>query len=224
VRAVEAGARKAPGTRTPTAYSDATHYGAPVQIDVFETGNGQIEVPGVSDKTPDTVIYLSRPGDGGQWSVETQDVPKINGLQARNLDDLAAKVADTLGISGRVSVYDIERDRAKGSHAFDYVAKTAPAAPEQAPRSSAFNPRVADGGNLPARREGETDGMYHVRVAPSDTAAENLLKGYSIAGLKAMARDAGIPGTASMSKAKLIEALMLPRRRYWDSIAVERQR
>ena len=96
--------------------------------------------------------------------------------------------------------------------------------PAQAPRTEAFNPRTATGGNLPPRREGETDGMYQVRVAPNDDAAERLLNGYTLAGLKAMARDAGIPGAASMSKTALVQALMGPRRRYWDSIALSDQR
>lgn len=93
--------------------------------------------------------------------------------------------------------------------------------PERAPRSEPFNPARANGGNLPPKREGETDGMYNIRVAPTDDAAEKQLRGYSIAGLKAILREAGLP--TGGTKEQLIERAMGPRRRYWDSIGIERR-
>lgn len=135
--------------------------------------------------------------------------------EARREDNLAAAIRGEqvkgVGPVTRAKLYD-QRMALVGAEQ---------AATERAPRSEAFNPRVASGGNLPPRREGELSAMHDIRIAPSDDAAERLLNGYSVSGLRALARDAGFSPPSGASKAQLVDLLMGPRRRYWDSIALE---
>lgn len=96
------------------------------------------------------------------------------------------------------------------------------AAAERAPRSEPFNPRVANGGNLPPRREGENDTAYSIRTAPSDDAARRLLNGYSVGGLRALLRSMNLSAPSGSNKADLVERAMQPRQRYWNSIAISK--
>jgi hypothetical protein len=70
-----------------------------------------------------------------------------------------------------------------------------------------FNPRVANGGGMVPRRDGETDTAYSLRTAPSDDAAKRLLEGYNAAGLRAIARDNGITVLSSATKRDLVDKL-----------------
>lgn len=58
------------------------------------------------------------------------------------------------------------------------------------------------------RIEGESDRAYEIRTAPSRFAAESLLKGNTLGGLRAFARAEGVVTTSSDTKAGLVERLM----------------
>lgn len=154
-------------------------------------------------------------------AVDTRELTYLKGLgEPFHIDENAPAAWRRLLAQGKV-------EPTGGSYDGKPLYRVAGAAPAAAPgrtvHPAPFNPATAAGAALPPRREGEGDAMYSIRSAVSDSVAETLLRGYTIPGLKAMARDAGIPGGGSMSKTQLIAALMLPRRRYWDSVAVERQ-
>lgn len=154
-------------------------------------------------------------------AVDTRELTYLKGLgEPFHLDENAPAAWRRLLAQGKV-------EPTGGSYDGKPLYRVAGAAPAAAPgrtvHPAPFNPAAAAGAALPPRREGEGDAMYSIRSAVSDSAAETLLRGYSVAGLKAMARNAGIPVPSGATKDSLIAALMLPRRRYWDSVAVERQ-
>ena len=119
MRAPEAGEPK-PGTRTPVTYDGTKHVMAPVSLDVFESGWGQLHVKGVTDDPSPAMDVFQ---EGGRWHVE-QMADGSPSLSARTAADLLVKVADHFGVSGRLSVMDEERGKqSKGNKAFDYVAR-----------------------------------------------------------------------------------------------------
>lgn len=58
------------------------------------------------------------------------------------------------------------------------------------------------------RQEGESDRAYAIRTAPSRFAAENLLKGNTLAGLRAIARAENVVTASGDTKTALVTRLM----------------
>lgn len=94
----------------------------------------------------------------------------------------------------------------------------APAAPAPVPLGATDAQAAA----LRPRREGESDLSYSLRTAPSDFAAEQILKGYDSAGLRAIARQEGVTVPSGAGKADLVAAIMRIRSRDRDSQAIDR--
>lgn len=80
----------------------------------------------------------------------------------------------------------------------------------------------ADRAHIRPRIEGESDLGYSLRTAPSDFAAEQILAGHSVAGLRAIARDEKVSVASKATKPQLIEALLMRRRRFHDAEAIYR--
>lgn len=80
----------------------------------------------------------------------------------------------------------------------------------------------ADRNRLMPRIPGESDLAYQLRNAPSDDYALRVLNGYSVAGLRAIARDENVAVRSGASKPDLVNAIMEIRRRWRDSMAVSR--
>jgi len=104
------------------------------------------------------------------------------------------------------------------------VGGTAKETPAAGPgRHVPFNAKVANGGGIVPRREGETEMAYSLRNAPSNDAAERLLQGYTLAGLRAAARDNGVSVRAGATKGQLVAALLQALRlRLLDSQAISK--
>lgn len=107
----------------------------------------------------------------------------------------------------RAVIEGAEQDRLSGTGRY---ARTAPAG-----RPAGVGPgNVPVGGTDADRRaarpriEGESDRAYEIRTAPSRFAAESLLRGNTLGGLRAFARAEGVVTTSSDSKAGLVERLM----------------
>jgi hypothetical protein len=113
---------KAPAA--PAGDSTARHTTAPVSVDIFENGAGQLDVGPVNGRT---VYDVSR--QGGTWNAEHLQGPAVGGTshRAATLPDLARKVATAHGVSGRVSIED-EREKGRSlTQRFEHTTKAASA-------------------------------------------------------------------------------------------------
>jgi hypothetical protein len=193
----------------PAGDSITRHTNAPVSVDIFESGAGQLDVGPVNNRT---VYDIYR--DGGEWHADRLEGPDVGGGQhsAGTVAALARKIADAHGVSGAVSIED---ERGKGrslTQRFEHTAKATPIP---------VGATDADRARLRPRREGETDLAYSVRNAPSDFAAENILKGYNLPGLRAVARAEGVTVPAGATKPQIVSLLLdAMRRRDRDARAV----
>jgi hypothetical protein len=151
---------------------------------------------------------------------------ELSELQRQRIQARERQAAALISPSGRMPAQrDMTREEEAARQAANPVTYRTPPARrvEAPPRTEAFDPRKANGGNLPGRIEGESDTMYSVRVASNDDQARRILDGLGAAGLRALANTEGVPGYRSKSKTQLIDALMSARRAYWDSIAISRR-
>lgn len=103
------------------------HVLAPISIDIFETGAGQISThPNDGSEGPVYDVYR----DGGQWHAEDYDDRSVR-FSARSVADLARRVADHHGITGTVSIED-ERESGKSiTQRFEHTPAPAPAGPKR---------------------------------------------------------------------------------------------
>jgi hypothetical protein len=223
------------------------HVSAPVSIDIFENGAGQIDIG-------NTIYDLRRDRDSGKWHADHLEGPAVagKGMSADTVANLARKLADAHGVSGAVSIQD-ERDKGKSlTQRFEHKAAKPRAqrveealqrdrearagdfgtpnrresyANLQTPPNlqQPFNARVANGGGAAPRIEGETDFVYGIRTAPSADAAERLLNGYSLAGLRAAVRESGGSIRAGALKKELVQYFLDRRQRYYDSQALSKR-
>lgn len=107
----------------------------------------------------------------------------------------------------RAVIESAEQDRLSGTGRY---ARTAPAARPAGvgPGAVAIGATDTDRRAARPRMEGESDRAYEIRTAPSRFAAETLLKGRTLGGLRAFARAEGVVTTSSDSKTGLVERLM----------------
>lgn len=94
----------------------ARHVTAPVSMDIFETGYGQMFVREQGWEEGGSAVDISR--DGRAWVAADfpDDSPAI---RARNPQELARKVAERYAVKGLVSIND-ERANGRSSGAFEY--------------------------------------------------------------------------------------------------------
>jgi hypothetical protein len=106
----------------------------------------------------------------------------------------------------RAVIEGAEQDRLSGTGRY---ARRAPATPAGVgPGAVPIGATDADRRAARPRQEGESDRAYEIRTAPSRFAAESLLRGNTLGGLRAFARAEGVVTTSSDSKAGLVERLM----------------
>jgi hypothetical protein len=94
------------------------HITAPVSLDIFESGAGQLDIAGA-------VYDVHRGNDGRSWVADGMQGDTKGSFTARTPADLAKKIADAHGVSGPISIED-EREKGKSATTrFDHVAKPA---------------------------------------------------------------------------------------------------
>lgn len=203
------------------------HTTAPVSVDIFENGAGQLDIGPANSRT---VYDISR--QGGVWQAEHLQGPTVGGSshQAATLPDLARKVANAHGVSGTVSIED-EREKGRSlTQRFEHAAKAAPArvaTPAAGParlRDLPVGTTDAQAAKAMPRLDGESDLAYQVRTVTEEGTARRVLDGYSAAGLRAIARDNNVTVRSGATKPQLVEALLDALRRRWrDSRAFDKR-
>jgi hypothetical protein len=233
---------------TPAGDAITRHVVAPISMDIFEGGSGQLDIAG-------QVYDIHRDNNGRNWVADhLEGDAEARSFTAASPAALARAVADHHGVTGPVSIED-ERPGGRATQRFEHAARATPSGlPETTNadgtiRVGGLRPGqqwVTPGGQVVAnpsqrdiiqgkvtlrqpgtgpgtvpiggtdadrraarpRTEGESDRAYAIRTAPSREAAERLLQGNSLAGLRAIAREEGVVTASGDSKTGLVTRLM----------------
>lgn len=197
--------------------SSTRHVKAPVSVDIFENGAGQISTHN-ADGSEGATYDVYR--DGGQWHAENYD-DRSGRISARTVADLARRVADHHGITGAVSIEDEREGGRSLTQRFEHAPKRRSTPAGTGPGNVPLGGTDADRRAARPRLEGESDRAYEIRTAPTREAALSILNGHQVAGLRSIARDEGI--VTSGSKAQLVARLIrVLRDRHEDNAAIER--